>query len=342
MWGGVVKLVNVLRGGLVVGLLAASGLLVFLGSSQSASAAGPVHCADSSLYFPVNGIVGWTYGDPAGLDVDADGHRTAHTGIDIFADEGDGAPVYAPADGVVHRLGGSEAVDIVLPGITNSLTGEQGIELYLTHIRHSLVVGQKFVAGEVIAYQLGDHVHFSVGAFIGFDDREIEQTQDPSPYFGAVLTFNAEVQDRQPASFWCTQPIASTAQALSTSASEAPSPPPAPAQHLYVVQAGDTLGSIAELHGTSIEALLGANGLPDPNVLALGQELVIPGGEAAPPGSPPAPTTQPGEPAVYVVKEGDSLYAIAEQVGVDVGTIVALNGLTDADVLAIGQELRIR
>lgn len=334
-----VKLVNVLGVGVVIVILAASGLLLFGGPSQKAFAAGPIRCTDSSLYFPANGIVGWSYGDPAGMDLDADGYRTVHTGVDIFADEGDGAPIYAPADGYAHRLGGSEAVDIVLPGVTNVLTGEPGIELYLTHVRHLLVAGQQFVAGEVIAYQLGDHLHFSVGAFIGYDDREIEQTQDPSPYFGAALNFGGDVQERQHASFWCTQPLATSA-----SASEAlvPLAPPAPAPLTYIVQSGDTLGSIAEAHGTSIEVLISANSLPDPDVLALGQELIINGGEVAPQSSAPAPTPQIAGPEVHVVQEGDSLYAIALQVGVDVDTIVALNGLFDANVLAIGQELRIR
>ena len=337
------KLVKVLGAGVVIVLLAAAGLLTFGGSSQTVFAASAFRCNDSSLYFPANGIVGWTYGDPAGMDLNADGHRTAHTGIDIFADEGDGAPVYAPADGVAHRLSGSEAVDIVLPGVINVLTGEPGIELYLSHVRHSLVAGQQFLAGEVIGYQLGDHVHFSLGFFIGYDDREIEQTQDPSPYFGAALNFRGDVQERQPASFWCTQPLLLTASASPPSASEAPAlPPPALAPRTYVVQSGDTLGGIAEAHGTSIEALIYANNLPDPDVLALGQELMIPGGEAAPLTSAPTPTPQAAGQTVYVVEEGDSLYAIAEQVGVDVDTIVALNGLTDADVLAIGQELLIR
>lgn len=44
----------------------------------------------------------------------------------------------------------------------------------------------------------------------------------------------------------------------------------------YVVQAGDTLGSIAEGFGISVEALMAANGLTDPNVLSVGQVLLIP------------------------------------------------------------------
>jgi LysM repeat protein len=44
----------------------------------------------------------------------------------------------------------------------------------------------------------------------------------------------------------------------------------------YVVQAGDTLGSIAQSYGVGLEALMQANGLLDANLLEVGQTLVIP------------------------------------------------------------------
>ena len=44
----------------------------------------------------------------------------------------------------------------------------------------------------------------------------------------------------------------------------------------YVVESGDTLTSIAQEHGTTVEAIVEANDLDDPDVLDIGQELVIP------------------------------------------------------------------
>ncbi|GBD19236.1 MAG: LysM domain-containing protein [Thermomicrobium sp.] len=44
----------------------------------------------------------------------------------------------------------------------------------------------------------------------------------------------------------------------------------------YVVQPGDTLYSIAVRFGISLEALIEANGIQDPNDLQAGQVLVIP------------------------------------------------------------------
>jgi LysM repeat protein len=52
-------------------------------------------------------------------------------------------------------------------------------------------------------------------------------------------------------------------------------PTPTPAG-LYVVQRGDTLSRIAEDFGTTVEEIMAANGLTDPNALQEGQALLIP------------------------------------------------------------------
>lgn len=57
--------------------------------------------------------------------------------------------------------------------------------------------------------------------------------------------------------------------------------------------------------------------------------------------TPEPPVTKPGETIVYTVVEGDTLGSIAEKYGIDVKTIMAVNGLEDETELAIGQELRI-
>lgn len=53
-----------------------------------------------------------------------------------------------------------------------------------------------------------------------------------------------------------------------------PTPRVDPDQH--VVQAGDTLGTIAQRYGVSLDTLMQANGLSDPNLLSVGQSLTIP------------------------------------------------------------------
>jgi uncharacterized membrane protein len=56
---------------------------------------------------------------------------------------------------------------------------------------------------------------------------------------------------------------------------QAPSPA-APAQIVHVVQPGETLTSIARLYGVTYQAIMEANGMDDPNLLEVGQQLLIP------------------------------------------------------------------
>ena len=62
---------------------------------------------------------------------------------------------------------------------------------------------------------------------------------------------------------------------------------PLEATVIYVVRAGDTLNSIAARFGVSPGTLARANGISNPNLIYIGQRLVVPGSAA------PAP--QPGQ-----------------------------------------------
>ena len=69
---------------------------------------------------------------------------------------------------------------------------------------------------------------------------------------------------------------------------DSPHPLPSPRQDMYThtVQAGDTLGSISQSYGISLEALMQANGLNEASFLYIGQVLNIPPVETDPnPGS---------------------------------------------------------
>ncbi|HYN86928.1 MAG TPA: LysM peptidoglycan-binding domain-containing protein, partial [Ardenticatenaceae bacterium] len=75
--------------------------------------------------------------------------------------------------------------------------------------------------------------------------------------------------------------------AATHSASATPLPPtptasatplifPTPTPIIYTVQPRDTLNALAVHFGVSLEQLMSANGLTDPNFLQLGQQLIIP------------------------------------------------------------------
>ncbi len=120
----------------------------------------------------------------------------------------------------------------------------------------------------------------------------------------------------------------------------------------YIVQPGDTLYAIALKFNATIAALQQANGLSDPNTLAVGQRLIIPNAPAAQNAVTPAPTARgptPNAPPTaapqnyetYIVRAGDTLAQIAARFGVSLPELMRLNQLTNPNLIAVGQRLLI-
>ncbi len=107
----------------------------------------------------------------------------------------------------------------------------------------------------------------------------------------------------------------------------------------YTVQAGDTLGLIAQRFGLSIQELAQANNISNVNVLSVGQVLNIPGEGDEPPPADPDP--DPGEEEIYIVQRGDNLFRIALRYGLTVDELASYNNLTDPTRIDVGQQLRI-
>lgn len=99
---------------------------------------------------------------------------------------------------------------------------------------------------------------------------------------------------------------------------------------IHVVQRGETLFSIAQHYGTTVDELASLNGLADPTRILVGQRLLVPSGENA--------ATLP---QTHTVQAGETLLSIAQAYGVDMQMLIDLNGLTDPDSLYVGQILTI-
>lgn len=104
-----------------------------------------------------------------------------------------------------------------------------------------------------------------------------------------------------------------------------PTPGPETGTVSYTVKAGDTLWSIAQRYGTTVNAIKQANNLTS-DTLRIGQVLRIPVSQS--------PYVE------YTVRAGDTLWDISRRYGTTVEAIRQANGLT-TNVLQIGQVLRI-
>lgn len=115
----------------------------------------------------------------------------------------------------------------------------------------------------------------------------------------------------------------------------APTPAPAPVEAAdpnrlhWVVEPGDTLGKIADYYGgpkvgaPSAERIAEFNGIPDPNVIRVGQVIYIPG------------------PLEWTVDPGDTLTKIANYYGMTAEVVAANNGIDVNATIYPGQTLRI-
>ena len=130
---------------------------------------------------------------------------------------------------------------------------------------------------------------------------------------------------------------------LEPSLTSEPSDTPLPEGPLtYIVEEGDSLDSIAEQFGVTIDQLIAANNLVDPNNIGVGSQLIIPDPDADLPTETPLPETLvPGSTIEYVVKSGDNLLAIAERFNSTIEAIAEANDVDPADVLFVGLRLII-
>ncbi len=109
-------------------------------------------------------------------------------------------------------------------------------------------------------------------------------------------------------------------------------------------------------YGLTVQQIANANGLVNPNIIVIGQKLIIPGcgttGAFPPPTSIPTGTGDlSGQSvgtgvvaggSVYTVQQGDTLFKISLATGVPVMSIAAANPeITNINVIVIGQQLVI-
>lgn len=166
-------------------------------------------CEGEPFIMPTDGLIGYIWDDSFRI-----GHR--HQGLDIFGGTDVGVtPVYAAYSGYLSRLNyWSSSVIIRIP--SDPLNPGAQIWNYYAHMAdpygNSFIeprfypgIEEEYVeAGTLLGYQgnfsgdannpVGVHLHFSVVKDNGYgtylNELDIDNTLDPSPYFGMAMNAN--------------------------------------------------------------------------------------------------------------------------------------------------------
>src|SRR5512135_767980 len=97
---------------------------------------------------------------------------------------------------------------------------------------------------------------------------------------------------------------------------------------VYIVQPGDTVSTIAERFNVSINDLMAANNISNPNVLGVGQQLVIPGLEGV-----------TGVLDTEFINFGDSLHSVLRRTQIPLDLLRRLNHVVSPTEFYVGASL---
>lgn len=109
-------------------------------------------------------------------------------------------------------------------------------------------------------------------------------------------------------------------------------PTPQSTGEVYIVRAGDTLSEIAQRYGTTYQHLAAINGIADPNIIHVGDRIVIDGVVPA----------QSSDEEYYTIQPGDTLSGIAERYGTSYQYLAYINGISDPNKIYAGDTIRVR
>lgn len=112
-----------------------------------------------------------------------------------------------------------------------------------------------------------------------------------------------------------------------------PTPEPNPNGNIYyIVKSGDTLSHIALWYNTTVEELVKLNNIQNPNLIYVGQRILI------------LASDEPNKEKeiTYTVRYGDSLWKIANRYGVSVNSLVTLNNIQNPNLIYPGQQIKVK
>jgi LysM repeat protein len=113
---------------------------------------------------------------------------------------------------------------------------------------------------------------------------------------------------------------------------------------VHVVARGETLASIANRYGATVQQLIAANHIANPNLIVAGSHLKVPGSS----GSGASDSTTAGSIAssssgwsTHVVARGETLASIANRYGATVQQLAGANHIANPNLIVTGEHLRV-
>lgn len=100
----------------------------------------------------------------------------------------------------------------------------------------------------------------------------------------------------------------------------------------YIVQAGDILSEIAQRFGTTYQHLAAINGISNPDIIHVGDRIVIDG----------VVSPQSSDDEYYTIQPGDTLSGIAERYGTSYQYLAYINGISDPNKIYVGDTIRVK
>ncbi|MDW3192862.1 MAG: LysM peptidoglycan-binding domain-containing protein [Cytophagales bacterium] len=114
-----------------------------------------------------------------------------------------------------------------------------------------------------------------------------------------------------------------------------------PPLNTHIVQTGETFWRIAKAYGVTVAEILNWNNLKEGTALSVGQKLLIDGVKRVSAEIKETPIKKERPTKTHIVRGGETIFAIATKYEMNVNDLLKLNDLTDADVLSVGQELKV-
>ena len=201
--------------------------------------------------------------------------KDTHKGIDLVGTGYTTDYIVAHSDGEIAGIRSNyKTTDKTGNSYGNYVKIKHGNGYYTlyAHLKYGSVTvqkGDKVSKGQVIGY-MGATGH-ATGAHLHFEVRNTSDTKiDPTPYIDGDLPEVEEEKEEQTG------------------------------EVIYVVKKGDTLSGIASKYGTTYQKLAEYNNIENPNLIYVGQKIVI-------------PTTSSSSSITYTVQSGDNLSKIAKK-----------------------------